>query len=609
MNDPFRTILSLQPGDTLAGRYRLIKFIDNGAMGDVWKAEDLQLNAIFAVKVLPAEIVGDQRALDDLKAEARHGQILNNPAIVTVHHFDQDPVRRNIPFLVMEYVNGETLRDMLSENPSGFSVDRVTKWAGQLAEGIDYAHEKGVLHRDIKPGNVMIDENDNARLIDFGIGRQIRISMTNVSHRTDTSGTPAYMSPQQMQGEAVSPADQKRNDIYSFAATLYEALCGRPPFGGGDGDIRWQIINKPVKPIDDFPDHISKALLAGLAKEPTSRPEAATVLAAMLVKQETRSAPLESKQLVVSTVPAPTPPRLLYRIYAPPDELLSAIYAIDYRSGLIHSQDKDGMTPNAICSLGSKLTPETDYEILMTHCVSGATFNHHGYQRLAGGAPVIDIEPNIDHPDWDSDRVTNEFYLRMLTKACVEYSRKSPVDTVGCFPATILAIAVVGGWWTSSLTNWWLIAVVPITLILGMMLGMGLHWLMTLSYRRRVVRMVKSYGSGTVTLIESIPVPADAESEIYNYRCTRYEQGIFSPVASIHRWAKISKGTIIGHVVSGDEKSLPIKFYSPHVDGSTSVYVTWSYIDAGESIECDQVILSFQFDPPSESELAECESS
>jgi len=608
MNDPFRTILSLQPGDTLVGRYRLIKFIDNGAMGDVWKAEDLQLNVIFAVKVLPAEIVGDQRALDDLKAEARHGQILNNPRIVTVHHFDQDPVRRNIPFLVMEYVNGETLRDMLNENSSGFSMDRVTKWAGQLAEGIDYAHEKGVLHRDIKPGNVMIDENDNARLIDFGIGRQIRISMTNVSHRTDTSGTPAYMSPQQMKGESLSPADQKRNDIYSFTATLYEAFCGHPPFGG-DGDIRWQIINKLVEPIDDLPDYINKAMLAGLAKDSHSRPETATVLATMLVKPVDKPALVKSKKLVISEVSAPTPPRLLYRIYAPPDELLSAIYAIDYGSGLIRNRDEDDMTPNAVCSLGSKLTPETDYEILMTHCVPGTTFHHHGHLRLAGGTPIIDIEPNTDHPDWDPDRVTNEFYLRMLTDACVAYARKSPGDMVGCLPAIFVLAPVIGGWWTSSLNNWWLIVVAPITLILGMMLGMGLYWLVTLSYRRRVVRIVKSYHSDTVTLIEPMPIPTGAVSKICNYRYSSYERGTFTPASNIHRWAKITKGTTIGHITAEDKKTRPIEFYSPHVEASTPVYITWLYDDAVKLIEHDQVILSFQVKPPSESELAECESS
>ncbi len=269
-----QTLVSLSAGDVLSGRYRLIRELGRGGMGVVWLAEDTMLDETIALKVLPTPLARDKRAIARLKDEAKRNLKLTHRHIVRLINFEQDENRGGAAYLVMQYVSGQTLTDLLAGHPKGLPLERVRKWAGQLAEAIDYAHGEGVLHRDIKPSNVMIDEADNAYLMDFGIAREAKDTMTRVTGR-DSSGTLPYMSPQQLGG-----VNHKSNDIYSLAATLYETLKGDPPFT--TGDIADQIKSRPVLAIEGQPEHVNGALLVGLAKEAADRPSTATGLAAAL---------------------------------------------------------------------------------------------------------------------------------------------------------------------------------------------------------------------------------------------------------------------------------------------------------------------------------------
>lgn len=306
MSDWQSTIFSIQPGDTLHARYRVERILGRGGMGVVWHAQDLQLGKPVAVKLLPSELIHDQNALERLKAEARRGQSLAHPGIVTLHDFQQDPARGNVAFLVMELVEGEPLSNLLKDHRQGLPLERVIRWARQLGEAIDFAHSKDILHRDIKPGNVMIDARDNARLIDFGIGREVRNTMSQVSVRPDSSGTPAYMSPQQLMGE-----NHPTNDIYSLAATMYECLSGAPPFR--DGHLQTQIMYKLAAPIAGLPEHVNKALLAGLAKETHRRPASAVQMARAMAKAPAAITPAPA----VNTLPPPASPAISRPTLAP----------------------------------------------------------------------------------------------------------------------------------------------------------------------------------------------------------------------------------------------------------------------------------------------------
>lgn len=281
------TILSLHPGDNLGARYELIRIIGRGGMGVVWLALDHRLDARpVALKVLPAALSTDKRAVARLKAEAVRNMDLTHPNIVRLHTFDQDPTRQDVAFLVMQYIEGQTLNDLLADHPDGLPTKRVRVWFDQIARAIDHAHSKGILHRDIKPGNIIIEAKTNtAYLMDFGIGREARDTMTRVTGLQDSSGTLPYMSPQQLMGK-----NDTSNDIYSFAATLYEALSGNPPFH--TGDIAYQIRHAEPEPIAHMNGLLNAALQRGLRKESSERPSSCRGL---LTRDGTPTSPMSSK--------------------------------------------------------------------------------------------------------------------------------------------------------------------------------------------------------------------------------------------------------------------------------------------------------------------------
>ncbi len=267
------TVLSFDAGETLSGRYRLQREIGRGGMSVIWLAADMRLDDLqVAIKLLPTALTMNAHAIARLKQEAKTLLDLSHPHIVRLMTFEQDSSRRGVAFLVMQYVDGWTLEELLAENPDGLQVDRVIRWAGQVAESIDYAHERGILHRDIKPSNIIVDRDDNAYLMDFGIARDAKDTMTRLTGR-DSSGTLPYMSPQQLRG-----MNSRANDIYSFAATLYEAISGSPPFS--TGDMQYQIMHTRPRVLDGQSDRLNRGLQAGLAKEPRDRPVSARGLVA-----------------------------------------------------------------------------------------------------------------------------------------------------------------------------------------------------------------------------------------------------------------------------------------------------------------------------------------
>ena len=296
-----RTIAGNGEGAILANRYRIVKQLGQGGMGSVWLAEDTQLDdKLFAIKVLPAILVSNKRAYRQLKDEALVAMKLTHPNIVTLRAFEENDGN---PFLVMDYIDGQTLDNYLAEHTGttgvspvaaatsaaplgragaprtpqgGLSESEVLRILRPIAAALDYAHEKGVVHRDVKPGNVMIAKDDTPYILDFGIAREIQETLTRVTGKL-SSGTLLYMSPEQLMGEQPKPAQ----DIYSFAAMAYECLKGEPPFVRGA--IEDQIKNKQPDPLPKEVLTGNAAILAagvmsGLAKKPENRPASCTAV-------------------------------------------------------------------------------------------------------------------------------------------------------------------------------------------------------------------------------------------------------------------------------------------------------------------------------------------
>jgi TolB-like protein/predicted Ser/Thr protein kinase len=210
--------------------YRIIKKLGAGGMGEVYLAEDTLLGRQVAIKFLPAEAVADEQARKRLFREARAAALLDHPNICAVHEVGEEGGRS---FIVMQYIEGETLAARIKRQP--LEVKEALAIAAQVADALTEAHARGVIHRDLKPQNVMLSARGQVKVLDFGLAKMMReravaeSEAETASWKTETGailGTPAYMSPEQVRGEEVD----SRSDIFSFGTVLYEILSGRRPF-------------------------------------------------------------------------------------------------------------------------------------------------------------------------------------------------------------------------------------------------------------------------------------------------------------------------------------------------------------------------------------------
>lgn len=272
---PGMTPMGLQEGQVLAGRYRIEQLLGSGGMGEVWKAWDTELDIPVALKVLPPILARNRASVEALKREATLSLQLSHTGLCRLYNFHADG---DTKFLVMEYIQGKTLEDLLDDREERrLPLDQVLPIAEQIAEAMDAAHSTTppVTHRDIKPSNIMVTDDGRAKLLDFGIARQLKDSMTRVTGK-ETSGTLLYMAPEQYAGQDPTPA----SDVYSLAATVYECLCGHPPFY--QGAIGHQLLHMEPNPLSNVPEHVNRALQAGLTKDPAARPVSGKELVARL---------------------------------------------------------------------------------------------------------------------------------------------------------------------------------------------------------------------------------------------------------------------------------------------------------------------------------------
>jgi serine/threonine protein kinase len=291
---------AIVPDKLLAGRYRIIEQVGSGGMGEVYKATDTEMNGmVVAIKVLPPMLARNQRSIDDLKREAAIALKLAHGNICRLHHFESD---HNTKFLVMEFLGGKTLEQILSDRSDHkMTWDEVKPIATQIASALAYAHslKPPVLHRDIKPSNIMVSKDGTAKLLDFGIAREMRDCLTRITGREDTSGTLPYMSPEQFRGQRADG----RSDIYSFCTVLYETLAGMP-FVSPGGSLAWQVQDKMFEPISYAPEEANKLLAAGLAKKPDDRPASVLVQTNKISSEPTPPSPPSPQKR-----PAPPPVR------------------------------------------------------------------------------------------------------------------------------------------------------------------------------------------------------------------------------------------------------------------------------------------------------------
>ena len=290
--DGFPVARNLQPGTVFAQRFKLVEPLGLGGMGVVWLAEDLKLRSrLVALKFLPETVCHDPDAIDDLKHELLLSQELTHENIVRIHDLIE---AEGTAAISMEYIRGKTLSSLRREQPSRvFSTDQLLPWMGQLCAALHYAHGKGIIHHDVKPKNIMINDQGVLKVCDFGLAGSMAESRSQHSRPGHTSGTTPYMSPQHLLLGSRTVAD----DVYALGATLYELLTSKQPFYAGS--IETQIQTMEPRPIAErravlrikadaeVPPHWEAAILDCLSKVAEKRPVSALELWQRLAEAKT----------------------------------------------------------------------------------------------------------------------------------------------------------------------------------------------------------------------------------------------------------------------------------------------------------------------------------
>jgi len=245
-DSPAAALTTLAAGTRL-GRYELLAHIGAGAMGEVWRARDTELQRDVAIKVVPKDLAGEAAVIERFRREALMLAAVNHPNIATIHGVED---AGGTPFIVMELLQGETLQERLQRGP--LPADEALELAAQIARALEVAHNAGIIHRDLKPANIMLGADDHVKVLDFGLAKDINV--TDAAATVDPTlltesglliGTAAYMSPEQAAGKPID----RRSDIFSFGCILFEMLTARRPF---PGDNVAEIVAATLKDQPDW---------------------------------------------------------------------------------------------------------------------------------------------------------------------------------------------------------------------------------------------------------------------------------------------------------------------------------------------------------------------
>ena len=297
----------------IAGRYRLGELVGRGGMADVFEGYDTRLGRTVAVKLLKSDLANDASFEAKFRQEAQASARMAHPTIVRVYdageeiHTDENGNQRKVPFIIMELVRGQLLRELIHQG--GVSVERSIKFVSGILTALEVSHRAGVVHRDIKPANVMIGEGDTVKVMDFGIARAVSDNSATQAATMGIIGTAQYFSPEQARGEAVDG----RTDLYSTGVILYELLAGRPPFRGESAvSVAYQHVSEAVTPPSAHNPQISAELdqvvLRALAKDKEQRFQTAEEFREHLLAAAAGNSVATAPKPVVAPAPSATAP-------------------------------------------------------------------------------------------------------------------------------------------------------------------------------------------------------------------------------------------------------------------------------------------------------------
>ena len=291
----------MRPGEMLANRYRLDDRIDGGAMGDVWRGHDTRLDRVVAIKLLHAGLSGNATFRTRFQQEARAVAALQAPNVVSLYDYGEEETSEGtVSYLIMEMVKGRSLANILTERGTIGAADTLHIIAA-AADGLQAAHQAGLVHRDVKPGNMLIDDRGNVKLVDFGIARAR--GEAGLTETGMVMGTVAYSSPEQLYDQNLTGAA----DLYSLGVVAYECLAGRPPFGSSNPGavINGHLHQAPPPLPQNVPQPVCDLVERSLAKDPNRRWRSAEEMAQAFRDVATGG---RSTAVMAPQVPPPPPP-------------------------------------------------------------------------------------------------------------------------------------------------------------------------------------------------------------------------------------------------------------------------------------------------------------
>jgi beta-lactam-binding protein with PASTA domain/predicted Ser/Thr protein kinase len=270
----------------LGGRYQVGELLGYGGMAEVHRGRDLRLGRDVAIKTLRSDLARDAIFQLRFRREAQNAAALNHPAIVAVYDTGEEhgPSGEELPYIVMEFVNGRTLKEVLGAE-GRLMPRRALEIVADICSALEFSHRHSIIHRDIKPGNVMLTQTGQVKVMDFGIARALASGASTMTQTSAVIGTAQYLSPEQARGESVDA----RSDVYATGCVIYELLCGHPPFVGDNPvSVAYQHVREdphaPSESNSDVTASIDAIVLKALAKNPANRYQSAGEMRADLLR-------------------------------------------------------------------------------------------------------------------------------------------------------------------------------------------------------------------------------------------------------------------------------------------------------------------------------------
>ncbi len=270
----------------LGGRYQVGELLGYGGMAEVRRGRDLRLGRDVAIKLLRPDLARDDTFQMRFRREAQNAAALNHPAIVAVYDTGEErgPAGESLPYIVMEYVNGRTLKEVLAAE-GRLQPRRALELTAEICAALEFSHRHGIIHRDIKPGNVMLTQTGQVKVMDFGIARALASGASTMTQTSAVIGTAQYLSPEQARGEPVDA----RSDVYATGCVLFELMTGHPPFiGDSPVSVAYQHVREDPKPPSmsnpDVPPAVDAIVLKALTKNPVNRYQSAAEMRADVLR-------------------------------------------------------------------------------------------------------------------------------------------------------------------------------------------------------------------------------------------------------------------------------------------------------------------------------------